>query len=648
MSILRYLFCTSAFLLLGHGPLAQEAKNSRELDGIHHLTEYLGLTVEDFSFRLDYTEPDSFRLEVVSDLMERPLGMIDYAASLKTAYVKSQPEILASILFQDLKRQGQQERGSAYFPESSEMERTYNLYYTDPGLGQLLSRAAYYIDLVLPKSSQKALKELSKEQRAFLKQQFKELLVIHESEEFLSVEAIDSLDNAELAYAEQFAEFGRLYDKDPIMAAGIDMTREMILEAHNLQSKIASGAVKPREIVSANAFVPDNADMSSYLGRQPGWVVGGPGNDYYDGDYKFILDFGGDDLYDLKYDPDNPHPVIIIDLSGNDVYRGQSDFVIGSGCLSAGILIDLEGNDIYSAQSFSLGSGYFGFGLLYDAEGNDEYNGDSFLQGAGSFGLGLLIDEAGRDSYRAALNAQGFAFTEGCGLLYDTEGNDDYYAGGKYKDILRYTDHYYSFGQGFAIGLRPILSGGIGALIDREGNDSYYTDIFGQASSYWWSLGFIYDESGNDSYHSFQYAQGAATHMSDGILIDDSGNDTYFSKGVSQGCGHDYSCGILLDRAGDDTYTAYDLSQAAGSANGFGLLIDNFGDDRYFIKNPLNSQGYGNPRREYGSIGLFIDMGGTDQYSGNGRDNFYWITDSKWGGGMDIEFDPPDSVEIKK
>ncbi len=623
---------------------AQDKPESREMTGIGLLTDYLCLKPTDLSFRPDYTDQDSFRLAIVSRLMERPLGMIDYSASIKNAYVKRQPEILASFLFEDMARTSQTARGAAYHPSASEMQRTYNLYYTDPSLGQLLSKAAVHIDIILPKSTRAALGALSKKQQKFLQNQFKELLIIHEEEEFLSIEAIDSLDKAELEYAEQFAEFGLDIKKDPIIAAGIDMAREMLLEAGNLRQMIQSGSINPSEVLSKKGFVPDNADLSSFLGKQPGWVIGGTSNDYYHGDYKFILDFGGDDVYDLSYDPSNPHPVVIIDFGGNDVYRAQSDFTIGSGCFSAGLLLDFGGDDIYSGMSFGLGAGYFGFGLLYDAKGDDQYRGDSFLQGAGAFGLGILIDESGRDSYRAALNAQGFAFTEGYGLLYDSEGNDDYYAGGKYKDILRYTDHFYSFAQGFSIGLRPVLSGGVGALIDRSGNDNYKTDIFGQASSYWWSLGMIYDGEGNDSYHSFQYAQGSGAHMTNGILIDDAGNDSYFSKGVSQGCGHDYSCGILLDRGGDDTYTAYDLSQAAGSANGFGLLIDNFGDDRYFIKNPKNSQGYGNPRREYGSIGLFIDLGGSDQYAGNGRDNFYWRTKSKWGGGIDIELDPPDST----
>jgi hypothetical protein len=156
----------------------------------------------------------------------------------------------------------------------------------------------------------------------------------------------------------------------------------------------------------------------------------------------------------------------------------------------------------------------------------------------------------------------------------------------------------------------------------------------------------IYDSTGNDNYQSFQYAQGAATHMTLGILIDEWGQDVYQGKGLMHGVGHDYSCAIILDRHGDDIYTAYDLSQGAGSANGAGILIDNEGDDRYFVKSVSNTQGYGNPRRDFGSIGLFLDLGGEDDYSGNGQDNHYWRSDSKWGGGMDVELFLPDTTEV--
>ena len=86
------------------------------------------------------------------------------------------------------------------------------------------------------------------------------------------------------------------------------------------------------------------------------------------------------------------------------------------------------------------------------------------------------------------------------------------------------------------------------------------------------------------------------------------GDDTYFSKGVSQGCGHDWAVGLLVDTDGNDRYTATDLSQAAGSANGVGIQIDERGNDSYSVISHLNTQGYGNPRREYGSIGLFLDL----------------------------------------
>jgi hypothetical protein len=68
------------------------------------------------------------------------------------------------------------------------------------------------------------------------------------------------------------------------------------------------------------------------------------------------------------------------------------------------------------------------------------------------------------------------------------------------------------------------------------------------------------------------------------------------------------------------------------------------GNDRYFASNPKLSQGSGDPRRGFGSIGMFIDMGGTDQYQGKGHDNLYWRADRFWGGGMDMELHPTDST----
>lgn len=627
----------------------QEAETqSPELFGMTHLTEYLGLLPDDISFRQDYLDPDEFRLKTIAQLMNHPWGMIEYSTGLRKAHVKTQPEILARLLFDDIARVNQTERGSAYRADMAKMQQAYSLFYTDFNLNQLLFKVALHLDVIFPRSTELVLSKLTSAQRKFLHNEFKELVITHEEEEFFSVEAVDSVEKAEIEYAEQFAQFGLLIEKDAINMAGIQCLREIMPEIKNLKRMLNSGNVSVDQILQGSGYIPDNADTEHILGRQPGWAIGGKGNDYYQGDYKFILDLGGDDVYDLSYDPSDPHGVIIIDLSGNDAYRSKTDFTLGSGCFSVGLLLDMGGDDRYDAKSFGLGAAFFGFGLLYDAAGDDRYDGDTFVQGAGCFGIGLLIDDEGRDIYSAASSSQGFGFVEGIGMLYDSDGSDTYTAGGKYKEIFHKDLHYYSTSQGYATGVRPILSGGIGTLVDVSGNDTYSSDFFAQGSSYWWSMGMLYDISGNDNYQSFQYSQGCGTHMTLGALIDDEGNDVYSCDGLAHGCGHDYSAGILLDRKGNDTYIASGLSQGAGSANGAGIMIDIEGDDRYFIKNKKNSQGYGNPRREFGSIGLFIDLGGVDQYAGNGTDNSYWRTNSKWGGGMDIEMVPTDSTEDKK
>jgi hypothetical protein len=606
--------------------------------GIKQLTGYLNLRPEDITFRSDYTEPDSFRLKLVANLMQKPLGMIDYTAGVRRAHVKRQPEVLAATLFGDLQSEYQIGRSRAYPATADELQKKYDLYYTHILINEILTRAAAYINVIIPKSTEKGLARLTLKQRSFLVSQYKEFLTADSAEENRSIEELDAAEKRQEALSDSFVTFGQKVDKDPMMAAGIDCLRELMPLINELRHYLDSTKGNADKLLSTAAYLPPNVSLESYLGRQKGWVIGGTGDDHYRGDYSLILDLGGDDTYELTYDPEHPHPVIIIDLGGNDHYVAKTDFTLGSGCFSTGMLLDFgAGDDRYDGKSFGLGAGYFGFGLLYDDGGNDRYDGDTFVEGAGTFGLGLLIDESGRDVYNAALYAQGFGFIQGMGMLYDMDGNDSYYAGGKYKDILRYDDRYLSLSQGFGYGLRPYCSGGIGALIDLKGNDNYFTDIFGQGTSYWWSLGVLYDSSGNDNYQSYQYAQGTATHMSLGILVDDYGNDVYSGKGLMQGCGHDYSCGIILDRHGNDTYTAYDLSQGAGSANGAGIQIDCEGDDRYFIKNAKNTEGFGDSRRDFGSIGLFMDLGGEDQYNGNGRSNAYWKTDSRWGGGMDIE-----------
>jgi hypothetical protein len=618
-----------------------------EMTAINQVCEYLRLTPDDIGFRQDYTDVDSFRLATVARLMTRPLGMIEFADNLRDMHVKGQPEIVCAIMSKQLAWVEQATRGRTIPAPADELRKDYTLAFKDHALNQLLTRISSQVDVILPRSTQIALGQLTAKQRAFLIKDFKELQTSRVEEESFTPTQLDSVERAHEKIAEKFAEFGKLFDRDAILSAGVECLREVLLEVNVLRDRIAADTGLAKRIMEGAAVFPKGASPAKYLGRQPGWKVGGPGSDRFTGDLSVVIDLGGDDFYDLTYDPSNPHPVIIIDLGGNDCYQGSTDFTLGSGCLSTGILLDFAGDDSYRGRSFSVGSGFFGFGVLYDAVGNDIYDGDTHVEGAGSFGLGLVIDESGRDQYSGALYAQGYGFTGGLGAIIDLTGNDRYDAGGKYRDLLRYADHYLSLSQGFGQGLRPILSGGIGAIIDGSGNDIYSSDIFAQAASYWWSLGVIHDREGNDTYNSFQYAQGAATHMTLGILLDEAGADTYTGKGLMHGCGHDYSCAILLDRSGNDTYLANDLSQGAGSANGVGLLIDLLGDDRYLVKNPKNTQGFGDGRREFGSIGALIDMSGVDQYNGNGKDNYFWRSDSRWGGGMDFETKPVDTTGKK-
>lgn len=357
-------------------------------------------------------------------------------------------------------------------------------------------------------------------------------------------------------------------------------------------------------------------------------VLSGKRNNFYNKDYRIIIDFGGNDYYSVK----NRGILIenfsslIIDLAGNDYYHNENIATFASGILGSGFLFDFQGNDVYQSGDFSLGSGILGLGILWDLVGDDIYSGKTFSCGAGFYGLGMIIDLAGNDDYRIYNFGQGFGSTFGYGLLFDLQGNDVYYAGGKYLHIPLLPKDYRSFSQGFAIGFRPEVSGGIGFLCDIAGNDFYNGDVFTQGCSYWYSLGMLYDGNGNDKYYATEYAQGAGIHLAIGILVDSAGDDFYYSRlGPSQGEGHDLAVGILIDNDGDDFYYASG-GQGIGLTNSFGLFLDKNGDDLYFNREEKFGQGFANQARGFGGIGLFIDLKGNDLYGkkGMGEEGNVW------------------------
>ncbi len=365
-------------------------------------------------------------------------------------------------------------------------------------------------------------------------------------------------------------------------------------------------------------------------------VVGTLGDDVYTGDAELIIDPGGDDRYEFE-PPTGPldRPIqIVIDLAGDDAYRGS----VGAGLFGTSIVIDAGGDDVYDGDDYTQGCGVFGVGLVWDEAGDDIYRAGSAAQGVGYFGIGAIVDAAGNDTYRIESYGQGLGGTSGLGLIDDRAGNDAYLSGGRQTDVLRYDDHYVTMSQGVGLGMRPVASGGVGMLVDRHGNDTYVADIFGQGAGYWFGIGALIDTHGHDRYNAYQYAQGSGVHLAAGYLVDRWGHDAYVSNGVSQGSGHDLSTGILYDETGDDSYVTEGLSLGAGNANGISLFVDMTGADGYLARRS-DVLGYSDQRREYGMIGVALDLAGRDIYGAPWGADSTWWAHSTYGVGVDREWE---------
>jgi hypothetical protein len=354
-----------------------------------------------------------------------------------------------------------------------------------------------------------------------------------------------------------------------------------------------------------------------------GWcVIGGSGRNRYSGDFRFIIDAGGDDSYDLP-----PVPVgtfrFVGDVAGNDIH-GSSLTGQGAGIGSVDVLTDLAGNDIYRSVRFSQGAGLLGVGVLADHSGDDIYASRWCSQGAAFLGIGILYDGAGSDSYSAELYSQAFGYIRGFGAIIERGGNDSYRAGWRYPDSRIPGRAHLAMSQGFGYGMRPWITGvgadgGIGLLTDRAGHDLYASDFFSQGGSYWYALGILHDAAGCDRYTAGQYSQGSGIHLSFGALLDDAGDDMYDAyAGLEQGNAHDWSAGCLEDWEGNDTYRGSSSSQGSALNVSMAWLVDGGGNDQYYINNgdTLHSQGGGNFNivREEGGIGMLLDLGSGNDY----------------------------------
>jgi len=368
-------------------------------------------------------------------------------------------------------------------------------------------------------------------------------------------------------------------------------------------------------------------------------VIGGREDNTYDLDLLrnvcAVIDPGGNDTY-IEGTVGIERPVlIIIDLAGDDAYRGEKPGIQGGAVCGVSMLIDLAGNDTYEARDVAQGACLVGVGMLVDYAGGDSYRGLRRAQGSAFGGVGVLIDRGGNDNYHAALYAQGFGGPLGFGLLDDLAGEDHYYAGGLYLDGYGDTPGYAGWSQGVGAGPRGIANGGIGVLLDGGGDDVYECDYFSHGGGYWFALGFARDFDGNDKrlgatrlgYDGrprkektfLRWGIGFGCHYAHGFVFDDEGDDYYGGNIVGLGFAWDIGIGGVFDFGGKDHFTYANVSQAMASQAGMAILYDVGGDDRY----AGSTQGRAPEKVKYhpqpqcgGNFGFFIDYLGTDTYGG--------------------------------
>ena len=395
-------------------------------------------------------------------------------------------------------------------------------------------------------------------------------------------------------------------------------------------------------------------------------IIGGKGPNTYQldkmQDICAVIDLGGNDTYiDGTVGVDRP-VLVVIDLEGKDIYRGNKPGIQGGAILGVSMLIDLEGDDVYQAQDVAQGSAIAGVGMLLDFSGNDRYIGLRRVQGQALGGLGILIDRKGNDDYHAAMWAQGLGAPLGFGLLDDLSGNDHYYCGGMWRDSYPETPGYEGWGQGVGGGIRQVADGGIGVILDGAGDDVYEFDYLAHGGGYWCGIGFARDFGGNDqrlitrkAYNGgprtqpmFQrFGCGWGCHYSLGFCFDDSGNDVYEGTIMGTGMAWDCSVGVLCDFGGDDHYKATGgLTQGSSNQMGFATLFDYNGDDVY----DGYGQGYASPSMSYhplpdcgGNFAFVIDYGGNDKYGCGARNNSFNQRGSS--GGFLIDRPQPDEVQ---
>jgi len=619
------------------GAGAEQAGNAEFYEALTRALADMGMTTGDFRIRHDYAEPDVFRLPLIDSLMHRPSGLLAGMDALAGRLERGSGLSACALTLWDAMSVEPGTSVAAPIRSGRVRDIAGRLVHLSPRFDRLVEAYLGSLDRMAILRHQ-ALKRVEADLDS-LYGKIPRMLAPSPEYEGIDPFELHRLEKREEALNDSV--LGAMENVD--MGAVAAFSVEALLATGNAESELKAFAARAtrsmryggREAYFSGSRFSVTGDVM-YMGVTPYGpvVIGDTSRTVYEGCFALIVDPGGNDVYNLT-DDRNVHFRLILDRDGDDAYRSTDVAGVAGAMIGASIILDLAGNDSYRSADVSLGAGICGIGAIDDRAGNDSYISGVFSQGAGFLGLGIVRDDAGHDTYVAGMQSQAFGYVMGGGLILEQGGNDTYHTRMAQTDILRYDDHYLTLSQGCAFGSRPDYSGGIGLLVDAWGNDVYSSDIFGQGVAYWFAVGGLIDRGGHDRYCSYQYAQGAGVHLAFGLLLDESGDDGYVSKGVSQGCGHDLSLGLLADFSGNDWYTATDLSQGAGNANGTGIIYDADGSDAYASKSEINVNGYGNYRREFGSIGVHLDRRGRDYYAARGENGTLWES-GRYGLGVDI------------
>ncbi|MCF7858621.1 MAG: hypothetical protein K9N07_04775 [Candidatus Cloacimonetes bacterium] len=622
MSKFRNLFLS--FLLYAFPVLVSaQVLDSLSTAVLDSCLNYLHLDLDELGFEKALVEDDTFKLQIVEQILDEPLKLSDYLLSTADNVQNLDNLNLADFIAAQLDTKIEK-------IETLEISGSLPL---ETIIEEELDKAFPYIMKFYAELDSLELHDLIMSAPAMWcgdnEEENKSLRGVWQREFHTFVDTSRSVDQNRLLNIMKKIDRTALYNAGLINVRLIEAFKQIDFGKYNDLDFAVDG-------VSGNILYYANTKYGEI-------IIGSSDDNIYSRDFAFMIDVGGNDTYRCRAGGalgvlSNPFS-FVLDLEGDDFYFNEDRSIsFGSGFLGIGILYDLNGNDVYRGANYTQGSGICGIGILNDSDGTDDYRGGCFTQGAGHYGFGLLRDFGeGDDRYSAKLCAQGFGSTFGYGLLHDTGGDEIYKTGGEYLHAPLLPNDYQSFSHGFGMGWRPRAGGGIGVLLDEKGNDFYDGEVFCEGSSYWYSLGLLIDGGGNDSYSAAQYAQGAGVHLAIGALWEQDGDDQYHSRlGVVGGTAHDYSVGMLVDEKGDDNYIVSG-GYGVSLTNSFALFIDKLGDDMYstWEEYSLGAVRWG---RGFAGCGVFMDLEGKDTYPRNkaAKDNGLWLNND-WGIGIDLD-----------